>query len=239
MALATEGKGAAMTDGSEEWSVAFELVADAVVSREELLDTVDDLVDVLLEYAPAVSVGAASLEIRFDVSAPSPVVAAEEALAHVREATAKVGLGHFRVRRIDTVNPQALDAMLDEAVVPQLVGTAEVAGLLGVTKQRVSELSRSAHFPPPVTTLASGPVWAEPTILRFLDSWKRAPGRPSRTEAASMTACKEVMSMAGRTSARAARAASSVLRDGRTSKKSKTAAASALSQRAKTRRKKK
>jgi hypothetical protein len=35
-----------------------------------------------------------------------------------------------------------------------------------------------------------------------------------------------------RTSAKAARAASSVLRDGRTSKNSKTAAASALSQRA-------
>jgi hypothetical protein len=57
------------------------------------------------------------------------------------------------------------------------VGTSEVAALLGVSRQRVSELSRAAHFPQPVTSLASGPVWTKPGILLFVDGWDRAPGR--------------------------------------------------------------
>ena len=42
---------------------------------------------------------------------------------------------------------------------PELVGVAEVAELLKVSRQRTSALARSESFPSPVVALRSGPVW--------------------------------------------------------------------------------
>jgi len=40
-----------------------------------------------------------------------------------------------------------------------LAGVAEVATILGVSKQRVTQLRQTAGFPSPVAILAAGPVW--------------------------------------------------------------------------------
>jgi predicted DNA-binding transcriptional regulator AlpA len=55
----------------------------------------------------------------------------------------------------------------------QLMGTAEVAKLLGVSRQRVNQLSHRDDFPEPVARLAAGPVWQTVDIER----WARASGR--------------------------------------------------------------
>ena len=55
----------------------------------------------------------------------------------------------------------------------QLVGVAEVAELLGVTRQAASNWrERHADFPSPIASLRSGPVWELPAIL----SWAQAQG---------------------------------------------------------------
>ncbi|MDQ6526863.1 DNA-binding protein [Nocardioides sp. LHD-245] len=54
-----------------------------------------------------------------------------------------------------------------------LMGVAEVAELLGVTRQRVTQLAKSASFPPPYDTLAMGPVWLKVDI----ETWARKTGR--------------------------------------------------------------
>lgn len=60
-----------------------------------------------------------------------------------------------------------------------LVGIAEVAGLLGVSRQRVDQLARRyPDFPPPEADLAAGRVWSAAAI----EAWAalhphRAPGR--------------------------------------------------------------
>lgn len=41
----------------------------------------------------------------------------------------------------------------------QLAGIAEIAELLGVTRQRVTQLTKREDFPPPVERLRMGPVW--------------------------------------------------------------------------------
>jgi secretion/DNA translocation related TadE-like protein len=67
--------------------------------------------------------------------------------------------------------------------VPELVGLSELAAILGVSKQRVSELRRLDGFPHPIAQLAAGPVWARPMLQRFIDQWPCRPGRPRKVAA--------------------------------------------------------
>jgi hypothetical protein len=64
--------------------------------------------------------------------------------------------------------------------IPNLIGIAEVAELLDVSRQRASELARQPSFPRPIAQLRSGPVWIEPAIQLFSEQWNRQPGRPKR-----------------------------------------------------------
>jgi hypothetical protein len=68
-----------------------------------------------------------------------------------------------------------------------LVGVAEIAGLFGVSRQRVAQLRSSPGFPAPAAELAAGPVWVRSSINRFLDGWHRKPGRPRTRSVARAT----------------------------------------------------
>lgn len=54
--------------------------------------------------------------------------------------------------------------------------------MLGVSRQRASELARSATFPPAVAELKAGPVFVRPAVERFVEGWSRRPGRPARDD---------------------------------------------------------
>ncbi len=54
-----------------------------------------------------------------------------------------------------------------------LMGTAEVAEFLGVSRPRVGQLAQREDFPHPVARLAAGPVWESVDIER----WARETGR--------------------------------------------------------------
>jgi hypothetical protein len=68
--------------------------------------------------------------------------------------------------------------------VPQLVGAAEVARLLGVSKQRLHQIlsgeDRDPSPPKPVARLAGGSVWRKADWSLFLDTWPRRSGRPPK-----------------------------------------------------------
>jgi predicted DNA-binding transcriptional regulator AlpA len=53
------------------------------------------------------------------------------------------------------------------------MGTAEVAKFLGVSRQRVNQLSHHDDFPEPAARLAAGPVWQ----TRDIERWARETGR--------------------------------------------------------------
>ncbi len=70
--------------------------------------------------------------------------------------------------------------------VNHLVGLAEIAEMLGVSRQRAGQLSREyPDFPAPVAELASGRVWERAGVEEWaLRHPQRRPGRPAlRTEA--------------------------------------------------------
>jgi predicted DNA-binding transcriptional regulator AlpA len=57
--------------------------------------------------------------------------------------------------------------------VHHLVGTIEIAELLGVSRQRVDQLARRDDFPAPEAALASGRVWKRADVER----WAKKTGR--------------------------------------------------------------
>lgn len=67
-----------------------------------------------------------------------------------------------------------------EAAKSALVGVAEVAVLLGISRQRVTTLSKREDFPAPVQRLAAGPIWREGDLSTFKSGWQRKGGRPAK-----------------------------------------------------------
>jgi predicted DNA-binding transcriptional regulator AlpA len=62
----------------------------------------------------------------------------------------------------------------------RLVSTVEIAELLGVSRQRVDQLSRTDAFPDPEAELAIGRVWDRAAVV----AWARTTGRlPAEYEA--------------------------------------------------------
>lgn len=56
--------------------------------------------------------------------------------------------------------------------VDDILGNAEVAEVLEVSKQRLQSLKQMIDFPDPVKVLASTPIWRRSDIIKFLSIWK-------------------------------------------------------------------
>lgn len=59
-----------------------------------------------------------------------------------------------------------------------LMGTAEVAKALGVTRQRVLQLLDHADFPQPIAVLSMGKVWNGSDIRAWARTYKPRRGQP-------------------------------------------------------------
>lgn len=55
---------------------------------------------------------------------------------------------------------------------PELMGSAEIASLLGVSRQRVQQLVNTPGFPAPVATLAMGKVWPGQAVRKWAQTRK-------------------------------------------------------------------
>lgn len=114
---------------------------------------------------------------RFCVEAPGPVEALQKAMTVFREAAAAAGLPAWDVVEVEVQTEAGLERQNAEPSLPELVGVGEVAELLDVTRQRASALASTPGFPAPLVTLRSGPVWTRASVDRFVQSWRRRPGR--------------------------------------------------------------
>lgn len=169
MALATgEERGTLMT----EWSVAVHGMSQSRITDDQLFMVLEDLDP----YAAVASVSRdrRSLTIRLNVQADNVEAAVHEATSLVGKAVPLEG-----VSAIEIATVEELQRELDQPSLPEIVGVAEVASILDVSKQRASSLARAKAFPRPVAVLASGPVWLKGTIQAFQGSWQRRPGRPA------------------------------------------------------------
>lgn len=53
-----------------------------------------------------------------------------------------------------------------------ILGTSEVAQVLGVSKQRIHALRKDQRFPTPFKHIASTPLWDKREIDSFLKQWR-------------------------------------------------------------------
>ena len=64
------------------------------------------------------------------------------------------------------------DAVLTVEVVPQLVGIAEAAQIMGWDKRRVVTYIDRGHFPEPISWLAGGRVWLREDVDAYSEDWR-------------------------------------------------------------------
>lgn len=159
----------------ESWSVLIE--TEAIAGEQPVdFDRIEELLDILGPYSPSATYSANRYGCRFAVEQPTWLAAVDTAVMLWQEASQKADLPDWPVILFEVTASSALEASLEEPNFPQLLGVGEVARLVGVSKQRVSELARGRNWPRPVVTLSSGPVWLESTIRQFVAQWDRRPG---------------------------------------------------------------
>ncbi|HEY8695202.1 MAG TPA: hypothetical protein VIR57_20935 [Chloroflexota bacterium] len=153
-----------------EWVVSL----DAGIPQTFSEELADQLIEQLDDYSPAIGGRGHRIGVTMSVDASTVRQALDRGYAVLRKA-----LGHGAV--IASVKVQSLDELERELEAPQLpalAGLSETAEILGVSRQRASELAERRDFPRPVAGLASGPVWLRSTIVSFNERWVRRPGRP-------------------------------------------------------------
>lgn len=184
-----------------EWSVAVtragaEPALD--VRSESDDDMVHELNQLLEDHAPAVSFKADRYTVRIAVSAPEINKAVDYALSEIFSASARAGMPDWPVVDVHLTEWDEFSRQLDEPTYPNVVGVSELAEMLGVSRQRASELARVESFPSPFVELASGPVWLEPNVRRFCETWVRKPGRPRKEDGDKALEVMKLTKMAAR-----------------------------------------
>ncbi len=150
------------------WSASIEAIGAGPYD----VDWASDILEALKDHSPAMSVGPQAIGVTFDVIADDAEAAIQEALRVFRRALPDLEPVEVKVQTVEEQERQ-----LAESNIPELLGVAEVAEALGVSKQRVSELASQESFPLPIARLRSGPIWQRSALARFMRAWNRRPGR--------------------------------------------------------------
>lgn len=79
------------------------------------------------------------------------------------------------------------DVMLTVEVVPDVVGVAEAAEIMGWDKRRVVTYIDRGSFPEPITALASGRIWLREDVQAYADEWRARHAARTRTDQAVTT----------------------------------------------------
>ena len=93
----------------------------------------------------------------------------------------EVGVAEASVER-EQPDPADGEALVDRH---ELLGTPELAERLGVSRQRIAQMSaEKGRFPAPVTTVRGTSVWRWGDVVDWISAgnWKKAPGRPKNLE---------------------------------------------------------
>ncbi len=64
------------------------------------------------------------------------------------------------------------DVSLTVEVVPDLVGVAEAAEIMGWDKRRVITYIDRGHFPDPIAALAGGRIWLREDVEAYAEEWR-------------------------------------------------------------------
>ena len=94
----------------------------------------------------------------------------------VEDANHQVSLPSAALVSQQVVHADVFHTQLETISLSELLGTAEVCGVLGVTRQRLHQLRRSGRFPEPDRELTATPLWMRSTLKDFTVGWRRTTG---------------------------------------------------------------
>jgi hypothetical protein len=157
-----------------EWHVELSWKLDGNESSEEIAD---EVMSRCSDWFPAVGITDRLLTISLTINADNLRDAVGFAHKTLREALKVPEISKEPVR-VYGLEADDFEAELSSPSLPNLVGIAEIASILRVSRQRASELARSKNFPRPLVHLAAGPVWLASSVDRFAKGWARKPGPP-------------------------------------------------------------
>lgn len=140
------------------------------------------LAESLATHQATVTFEQANVAARFDVEASTLRIAVTNGIKAMADALDALGIPHV-LTSAEVSTYDVLDAELARPAVPELVGMAEIATLLGVSRQRAHELSDRPDFPSPVQPLAAGAVYIKAQVEAFNGRWERRKGRPKKSAA--------------------------------------------------------
>lgn len=157
-----------------DWSARVEL--DKALS----LDQVENLHQAI-DAGVTVDTERGRTEVHVTISTGTLRQAADEAIRTVGAATKTASIPAQLIR----LEVMTLDDV--KYIVPDLVGYAGAAEMLGVSRQRVRELdgvvkgtARHPQFPKAVSRPATGPLFDRKQIEEFKAGWQRRTGRPPK-----------------------------------------------------------
>lgn len=169
-----------------EWAVTIDTVAVEPATDEQL----GQVADLLAEYGAAISASEDRIGVTMTVDATNALDAAERGLGHWRELLTDVGVMAGITVAVEAITVDEQERRLAEPTLPELWSAGEIATELGVTRQRVHQLSNdNPRFPDPILRPASGPLWLADAVRTFNQSWQRKAGRPRKATAAGTYRC--------------------------------------------------
>ena len=147
-------------------------------------DQFDSVSAALDSYDAAIEHGGVGLSITLSVSTSpaNPVRAGAWGVRAVTRAVVGAGSQVARWRGVEALTAEEATARSAGSMptLPELVGTATAAEILGVTRQRVIQLCRQdPRFPAPVSEVRAYRVWTRASIEAFDEVRNRKQGRRS------------------------------------------------------------
>lgn len=97
------------------------------------------------------------LTMTFNLDAPDAASASNLALTLGNEALEAGRILSAELVGVELLTHEERDKANQQ--LPNVLGVAEIADRLGITRQRVTQLAKSQKFPQPATRLAMGPIW--------------------------------------------------------------------------------
>ena len=179
------------------WAVAV-VVDAAALDDDQAVDVCEHLAghSATVGYRRGQGEPGVRVTVRLDVTSAGAGAAAALGERLAVQALTAAGSRPGKVHDVHAVTAEQQEADSDQGGVGvDLVGTAEVATRLAVSRQRVHALraTPSVGFPAPLAALSAGPVWYAADIDAWLAAWTRAPGRPAASPADAVAANLEAV----------------------------------------------
>jgi len=158
---------------------AVHLTTDVASVTEDQLDS---LVDGLIKRAAAVGFEDGRLTAQMTVSAMDFPGAVQDGGTDLLAELAMMDIA-AEVVAVEVRTAEEFDRWLTRPQRPEdLVSTAEVAGILGVSRQRVLQLAETHEDFPSAVRVGSAMLRSGSAVRRFAAEWKRTPGPPPQDD---------------------------------------------------------